>query len=259
MLQRKMETRLQAARRSRVYILPCLFTLGSLFSGFYAIIAAINGLFFHSAVAIIVAGVFDGLDGRVARLTGATSKFGMELDSLCDMVSFGLAPALLAYLWALKPYGRYGWLAAFLFAATCALRLARFNSQQVDEAPSKDFVGLPCPAAAGMVAATVLFCRYLGATGAVKHIAILLSVYVLSYLMVSTHCYLSFKHPKLSGGRAFSVVVAMVLLLILVASEPPLTLFVMGALYCVSGPSIDLYRHFAEKKTLRREDEGLTT
>lgn len=232
---------------SKVYILPNLLTLGSLFSGFYAMIAAINGLFFASAVAIIIAAIFDGLDGRVARFTGTTSKFGMELDSLCDMASFGIAPALLAYLWALQPYGRYGWLAAFLFAGTCALRLARFNSQQ-EEAPNKDFTGLPCPAAAGMVAVTVLFSRYLGATSTVKHIAILLLVYVLSYLMVSNHTYLSFKHPKVSRGKSFAVLVGMILVLVMVASEPPLTLFVLGLLYVASGPFLDLYRKFRPLK-----------
>ena len=119
-----------------IHPLPCLFTTASLLSGFYAIISAINGNFLNAAVAIIVAGVFDGLDGRVARLTKTTSTFGMEYDSLSDLVSFGVAPAVVAYLWALEPYGRYGWLAAFLYVATTALRLARFNSLALEKSPA---------------------------------------------------------------------------------------------------------------------------
>lgn len=224
----------QAFIKPKIYPLPCLFTTASLFCGFYSIIAAINSDFFSSAVAILVAGVFDGLDGRVARLTGTTSLFGKEYDSLCDLVSFGVAPALLAYIWALEAYGRYGWLAAFLYVATTALRLARFNS--IDSESSKDFVGLPCPAAAGMIAITVLFCHFLGATGTVKHVSILLLVYVLSYLMVSSFRYLSFKHPETTRAKTFQVLVGMVLLLIVIATEPPVTLFVVGAIYVASGP-----------------------
>ncbi|MCW5199060.1 CDP-diacylglycerol--serine O-phosphatidyltransferase, partial [Desulfobulbus sp. F3] len=181
---------MELLRPNRFFLLPSLLTCTSLFCGFYSMVAAINSMFYSAAVAIIIAGIFDGLDGRVARLTGSTSDFGMQLDSLCDMVSFGVAPGLLAYLWALKPYGRYGWLAAFLYVAATALRLARFNV--IAETPPEqrkiqhhDFVGLPCPAAAGAVATTVMFCRFCGATGTVKHLSILLLVYLLSYLMIS--------------------------------------------------------------------------
>ena len=238
-----------------IYPLPCLFTTASLLSGFYAIISSINGNFFNAAVAIIVAGVFDGLDGRVARLTKTTSIFGMEFDSLSDLVSFGVAPALLAYLWALEPFGRYGWLAAFLYVATTALRLARFNSLSLDKAP-KDFVGLPCPAAAGMIATTVLFSRYLGATETVKHVSIVLLVYLLSYLMVSNIRYVSFKHPAAKRKKTFQVTVGMVLLLILVAAEPPVTLFLVGLVYVLSGPLSAVYRamHRSEKGAEEREN-----
>ncbi len=238
-----------------IHPLPCLFTTASLLSGFYAIISAINGNFFNAAVAIIVAGIFDGLDGRVARLTKTTSIFGMEFDSLSDLVSFGVAPALLAYLWALEPFGRYGWLAAFLYVATTALRLARFNSLSLDKAP-KDFVGLPCPAAAGMIATTVLFSRYLGATETVKHVSILILVYLLSYLMVSNIRYVSFKHPAAKRKKTFQVTVAMVLLLILVAAEPPVTLFVIGLVYVLSGPFSAIYRfmHRTEKSVEEQEN-----
>jgi len=241
---------METEQSNRFYPLPCMLTCTSLFSGFYSIVASINGNFFPAAVAILVAGVFDGLDGRVARMTHSTSKFGMELDSLCDLVSFGVAPALLAYLWALTPYGRYGWLAAFLYVATTALRLARFNSM-AEETDKKhhDFIGLPCPAAACAIATMVMFCRFLGATETVKHITILLLVYLLSYLMVSTHRYLSFKKTKIPPEKRFQVVVGMILLLILLATEPPITLFAAALLYVLSGPLLDLYTVNASRKS----------
>ena len=223
-----------------------MLTCASLFSGFYSIIASINGHFFAAAIAILVAAVFDGLDGRVARMTGTTSRFGKELDSLCDLVSFGVAPALLAYLWALTPYGRYGWLAAFLFVATTALRLARFNTQAPTS--NSDFVGLPCPAAAMMVATTVMFSRFLGTTDTVKHLSLLLLVYVLSYLMVSNHRYLSFKQLEIKKERKFQIVVFILLLLILVATEPPVTLFIVAFAYILSGPVLAVHKLLAKKK-----------
>ncbi len=225
------------------YLLPCLFTTASLLSGFYAIISAINGNFFNAAVAIIIAAIFDGLDGRVARMTNTTSQFGMEYDSLCDLVSFGVAPALLAYLWALEPFGRYGWLAAFLYVATTALRLGRFNALAIlSSGGSKDFVGLPCPAAAGMIATTVLFCHFLGLSGTVKHISIVIEVYGLSYLMVSNFRYLSFKSPESTRAKNFQRLVVMVLLIMVIATEPAVTLFFVGLIYILSGPLGGLYR-----------------
>ena len=224
--------------RGSVALLPNLLTTLSLFSGFYSIVSSINGHFLHAAVAIIVAGVFDGLDGRVARMTGTTSKFGEQYDSLCDLVSFGVAPALMAYLWVLQPYGRYGWLAAFLYVATTALRLARFNSL-IEETPKNVFVGLPCPAAAGMVATSVLFCRFLGTTGTYRDIVMLFMVYGLSYLMVSTHQYSSFK--QISKTK-FQFLVGMVLLLMVIATEPQVTLFLLGVVYVLSGPLAGVYR-----------------
>jgi CDP-diacylglycerol--serine O-phosphatidyltransferase len=238
-----------------IHPLPCLFTTASLLSGFYAIISAINGNFLNAAVAIIVAGIFDGLDGRVARLTKTTSTFGMEYDSLCDLVSFGVAPALLAYLWALEPYGRYGWLAAFLYVATTALRLARFNSLALEKS-SHDFVGLPCPAAAGMIATTVLFSRYLGATETVKHVSILILVYLLSYLMVSNFAYMSFKHPSAKSKKTFQVMVSMVLLMILIAAEPHVTLFIVGSIYVLSGPFSTAYRFLLRVDKADKAEKG---
>ncbi len=220
---------------NRFYPLPCMFTLASLFCGFYAIISAINSDFKTGAIAILVATIFDALDGRVARMTHSTSQFGAELDSLCDMVSFGVSPAVLAYLWALHPYGRYGWLAAFLYVAMTSLRLARFNSQDCT-GTSKNFVGLPCPAAAAMISAAVLFSHFLGITGEVKHISLLLLVYILTYLMVSTHSYYSFKELPPFTGKRFQVLVAFLLLFILVAAEPQIMLFALFLIYLASGP-----------------------
>jgi CDP-diacylglycerol--serine O-phosphatidyltransferase len=239
---------------NRFYLLPGLLTCLSLFSGFYSIIASINGHFYAAAVAILVAGVFDGLDGRVARMTGSTSSFGMELDSLCDMVSFGVAPGLLVYLWALLPYGRYGWLAAFLYVAATALRLARFNSS-MDEGDSTspkshDFVGLPCPAAAGAIATMIMFFRFMGVTETVKHVSILILVYLLSYLMISTLRYLSFKKIKVPREKRFQAVVAIVLMLVLLATEPSVTFFMAAFTYVLSGPLLELHQFLKRRKEL---------
>ena len=234
---------------NRFYPLPCMFTLASLFCGFYSIISAINSDFKTSAIAILVAAVFDTLDGRVARLTKSTSQFGAELDSLCDMVSFGVSPAVLAYLWALHPYGRYGWLAAFLYVAMTSLRLARFNSLD-SKSESKNFVGLPCPAAAAMISAAVLFSHFLGITGEVKHISLLLLVYILSYLMVSTHTYYSFKEMPPFKVKRFQVLVAFLLIFILVAAEPQIMLFALFLIYLGSGPIYALVKKMKSTKKI---------
>src|SRR5512140_2150148 len=188
-------TELQPSRsesmRKGIYILPNLFTTGSLFAGFYGIVSGINSDYRTAAIWILVSAVFDGLDGKVARATGTTSKFGVEYDSLADLVAFGVAPGLLMYFWALKPFGRLGWLAAFLFVACGALRLARFNVQ-VETVESKRFVGLPIPAAASMVSATVLFFIHMG-WSSFKKPAILVLIYLLAFLMVSSVKYYSFK------------------------------------------------------------------
>ncbi len=244
---------------SRFHPLPCMFTIASLFCGFYSMLACIKGDYVIAATAILIAAVFDGLDGRVARLTGTTSTFGMELDSLCDMVSFGVAPGLLAYFWALEPYGRYGWLAAFLYVATTCLRLARFNSQQTVKDGPKNFIGLPCPAAAGMISSTVLFTRYLGIEHSVKHISVLLMVYILSYLMVSNHTYHSFKKPSPKKSKTFQLIVASLLLFILIAAEPKVMLFVVGLIYVVSGPVIDLFHKLKSSRADSNCEQTKTT
>lgn len=218
-----------------VYILPNMFTMGNLFCGFFAIISVLKGDFQLAATAIIVANVFDILDGKVARLMHATSRFGMEFDSLADLVSFGVAPALLAFIWGLSQYGRFGWLAAFLFLACGALRLARYNVQ-VGSVEKGFFNGLPIPAAASMVAAVVMIFYHLGGSGTARNVLVLLSIYVLAFLMVSNLKYRSFKESLNKERAPFMVLVLVAVFIIILASEPQITLFVLLGLYVISGP-----------------------
>ncbi len=220
--------------RKGIYILPNLFTTGSLFAGFYGIVATTSGDFNSAAIWILVSSIFDGLDGKVARLTGTSTKFGVEYDSLADLVAFGVAPGILMYSWALKPFGRLGWLAAFLFVVCGALRLARFNVQ-VNTVESKRFVGLPIPAAASMVSATVLLFHRFG-WGSYKKLAILILIYSLAFLMVSSFRYYSFKDPELIKRQPFAFLVLAILLLIVIAAEPVIMLFAVFIAYIASGP-----------------------
>jgi CDP-diacylglycerol--serine O-phosphatidyltransferase len=216
------------------YLIPNLITTGSLFAGFFAIVASINGRFESAALAILVALVLDGLDGRLARLTKTTSGFGLQYDSLSDLVAFGVAPALLVYLWALKGFGRFGWVAAFLYVVCGALRLARFNVQTGSIDP-RYFNGLPIPAAAAFVATGVLFYLNLGDWPYLRHIYVLVMIYVLSFLMVSNLKFFSFKSPDLFRRHRFQTLVALVLIFVVVATEPYVMGFVLLAAYVVSG------------------------
>lgn len=219
-----------------IYIIPNLFTTANMFSGFYAIIAAYNEDYFLAAVAILIATIFDGLDGKVARLTKTTSRFGVEYDSLADLVSFGMAPGLLAHFWALNSYGRIGWIAAFLFVVCGALRLARFNVQ-VGTVESKYFVGLPIPAAASLMASTILLdLHFIGMDKEIiRPLVILIMTYVLAFLMVSNIRYRSFKDFNLRERKPFRVLVATVLILVVFAAQPYLMLFLFFAVYASSG------------------------
>jgi CDP-diacylglycerol--serine O-phosphatidyltransferase len=221
--------------RKGIYILPNLFTTGSLFAGFYSMVASTNGDFRTAAIWILVSSIFDGLDGKVARLTGTESKFGVEYDSLADLVSFGVTPGLLMYCWALRPFGRLGWLASFLFVACAALRLARFNVQ-VTTVESKRFVGLPTPAAASMVSLTVLLFSHFGWPSSFKKLAILILIYLLAFLMVSNFRYYSFKDPEIIKRQPFFFLVAAVLLLTIIAAMPVQMLFILFIGYIFSGP-----------------------
>lgn len=220
--------------RKGIYILPNLFTTGSLFAGFYGMVATMNSDYKTAAIWILVSSIFDGLDGKVARLTGTSSKFGVEYDSLADLVAFGVAPGLLMYKWALQPFGRLGWLAAFLFVVCGALRLARFNVQ-VNTVESKRFVGLPIPAAASMVSATVLLFSHFGWPSSYKKLAILVLIYLLAFLMVSNFRYYSFKDPELIKRQPFGFLVLAVLLLVVIAAEPIVMLFLIFICYTISG------------------------
>ena len=226
--------------RRGIYILPNLITAGSLFAGFYSMIETLNGNYGSAAIWIFISAVCDGLDGKVARMTGTTSQFGVEFDSLADLVAFGVTPGLLMYAWALKPFGRLGWLAAFLFVVCGALRLARFNVQ-VTTVESKRFVGLPIPAAASMVASTVVLFNHFGWPSSYKRLAILILIYLLAFLMVSSVKYYSFKDPELIKRQPFGFLVLAVVLLIIVAAEPAIMVFIIMLCYVASGPIAFLF------------------
>ncbi|HLQ26209.1 MAG TPA: CDP-diacylglycerol--serine O-phosphatidyltransferase [Acidiferrobacterales bacterium] len=236
-----------------IYILPNLFTTAGLFAGFYAIVQAMNGHFESAPIAVFIAMVMDGLDGRVARWTHTESEFGAQYDSLADMVSFGLAPALIVYEWALADMGKLGWLAAFIYAAAAALRLARFNVQTtVDRRVS--FQGLPSPAAAGLLAGLVWVLYSYGVPGKEISIAALLFTVFAGVAMVSNIRYRSFKHLNVKGRVPFISVLVVVLLFVLISLDPPQVLFMVFLVYAISGPVgalIRKSRHTGEKRVAR--------
>lgn len=231
-----------------IYLLPNMLTAAALFAGFYAIVAAINGRFEPAAIAVFIAMLLDGVDGRVARLTHTETAFGAEFDSLADMVSFGLAPALIMYKWALADMvylgavpGKLGWLAAFLYAACAALRLARFNTQ-ISSTDKRYFMGLPSPSAAAIVAGLVWVGHDLGVHGKeLLWLAFLVTVGA-SLLMVSRILYYSFKEVDLKGPVPFVAVFGVVLVLVLTSLDPPKILFTGFLLYGLSGPLLYLIR-----------------
>lgn len=241
--------------RKGVYILPNLFTTGSLFAGFYGVVSSMNGRYDVAAWFILVSSIFDALDGKVARLTGTTSRFGVEYDSLADLVSFGVAPGILMYSWALRPFGKLGWLAAFLYVVCGALRLARFNVQ-VTTVESKRFVGLPIPAAASMVAACVLLFYHLGGSGTIKKASILLLIYVLAFLMVSNFRYYSFKDPELVKRQPFGFLVLAIFLIMVVVAQPEIMFFLIFFCYMVSGPLGYVLRLLRKRRRRRGEDSA---
>ncbi len=223
-------------RRRGIYLLPNLFTTGALFAGFYAIVQAMNGQFEQSAVAIFIAMILDGLDGRVARLTHTQSEFGAEYDSLSDMVSFGVAPSLVVYEWALRDMGKIGWLAAFIYCAATALRLARFNTN-IEVVDKRYFQGLPSPSAAALVAGFVWVVhdndQFLKVAD-VKWVACALTVFA-GLTMVSNLRYYSFKDINLRKSVPFIVVLLIALFFILISSYPPGVLFLLFFGYSLSG------------------------
>lgn len=236
--------------RKGIYILPNLFTTGNLFCGFWSIISVFQEKYFYAAMAILLATAFDGLDGKIARLSGATSKFGVQYDSLADLVSFGVAPAVLAFSWALRPYGRFGWLAAFIFVVCGALRLARFNVMSAS-GDTKYFKGLPIPAAASMIALTILLYLRLIETGWIKDIVILVMIYALAFLMVSNIRYFSLKELNLAKRKPFGTFIFVVLSIIVILMEPILVLSGFILIYVGSGPA-NMILAWRKKRELKR-------
>lgn len=233
-----------------IYVLPNLLTTGNLFFGFYAIILSIQQNYAYASYAIVAAAVFDLLDGRVARLTRSVSQFGMEYDSLCDLISFCMAPALLLFLWALEPFGRLGWLASFVFVACGALRLARFNVQ-AHVVEKTYFQGLPTPMAAGIVASSVLAFQDLN-WEAERSLPLLIMTFLLAGVMVSNFRYRSFKDIDLKHRLPFHYLLGGVLIFSLVALRPEVMLFVLFLSYTILGAVFGVLR-------LGRPDKGETT
>lgn len=221
--------------RKGIYILPNLFTATSLFCGFFSLLRTLQEDFYAAAIFILISGLLDGMDGRVARYTNTTSRFGVEFDSLADVIAFGVAPGMLVFAWALEPFGRLGWLAAFLYVVCGALRLGRYNIQ-VNTVESRYFSGLPIPAAAGLIATGILVFYKLGDIGVSKHLTVLIATYILAFLMVSTVKYYGFKDIELFRRKPFRWLVIAILLIIVVAYEPEYTLFGLFLIYAVSGP-----------------------
>ncbi len=224
--------------RSRgIYLLPNLFTTAALFSGFYAIVSGMNGNFATAGIAVFVAMVLDGMDGRVARMTHTQSEFGAQYDSLSDMVAFGVAPALVAFTWSVSMLGKIGWMAAFIYVAGAALRLARFNTQ-IETADKRYFTGLPSPSAAALVAGMVWVGADLGISGDQFGVAVVATLFtaIAGALMVSNFKYDSFKQLDLKGRVPFVALLAMVMVFAVIMLHPPTVLLTLFAVYAISGP-----------------------
>jgi CDP-diacylglycerol--serine O-phosphatidyltransferase len=225
--------------RRGIYLLPTTFTVGNLFCGFFSLVLASQGKYELAAIVIIVAGILDGLDGWIARLTGTTSEFGVQFDSLADIVSFGIAPAFLAYHWALLPLRRVGWLIAFLYVVCAAMRLARYNLQ-VGISDKRYFVGLPSPSAAGMIACAAFAFPLRSAE---RWVSILVGVLVVGVagLMISRFRYRSFKNLDLRHRRPYIYALAIAGALVFVFSHPKGALMTLAALYVASAPTAYLW------------------
>ncbi len=250
--------------RRGIYLLPNLFTTAALFCGFYAIIAAMQNNFIVAAIAIFIAMLLDGLDGRVARLTNTQSDFGAQYDSLADLISFGLAPSLVMYQWSLLNMGKAGWLVAFIYAATAALRLARFNTQ-VGTADKNYFQGLPSPAAAALVAGAVWVGQDYSVSGRVVDIAAMLVTVTSGLLMVSNIRYNSFKGIDFKGKIPFFLLLIIMLVIVFISYEPAVILFGIFMIYAISGPVYTLIelrkrramrRAYKKARKLRKENKS---
>ncbi|RDH84908.1 MAG: CDP-diacylglycerol--serine O-phosphatidyltransferase [endosymbiont of Galathealinum brachiosum] len=245
-------------RRRGIYLLPNIFTTGAMFAGFYAVVASMNGQFEKAAIAIFIAMILDGVDGRVARMTNTQSEFGAEYDSLSDMVSFGVAPALVMYQWSFSSmvdmgwqWGKLGWMAAFIYTASAALRLARFNTQ-VGIADKRYFQGLPSPAAAAVIAALVWVGVDNNIAGADVAVFMVIITIAMGVMMVSNILFYSFKEVHFKGKVPFYTIIIVVLVLALASLDISKALLLVFGLYALSGPvlSIRKLRKLTKKKSL---------
>ncbi len=237
--------------RKGVYLLPNLFTTGALFGGFFAIVAAMNENYAHAALAIFAAQILDGFDGRVARMTNTQSDFGTEYDSLSDMVSFGLAPSIVVYSWALQPLGKYGMGAAFVFAACAALRLARFNTQ-AGTTDSRYFIGLASPPAATLMASGVWLGSNMELTTEIAIFAAVVTAFV-GLMMVSNFKYQSFKGLDKNRRVPFVAMLITLMVFIAVTVNPPVVLFALAFTYALSGPLMWLWGLLPKPKKVQQE------
>ena len=243
--------------KSGIYLLPSIITTFALFAGFYSIVASINGDFTLAAISIMVAMLWDTLDGRVARLTNTQSTFGAEYDSLSDLVSFGVAPALLVYEWSLSDLGRFGWLAAFIYLACAALRLARFNTQ-VGASDKRYFQGLPSPASAGVIASMIWlkFWNFeyfdIGVVSLSYYIGVIITI-LCGLLMVSNVRYFSFKEFNSTDKASFRFLLLTVLSLIVLLYKPNIVLFAGFFIYMLSGPFITIFGIYKRRQQKKRD------
>jgi len=237
--------------RKGIYLLPNSLTLCGMFMGFYSILASLQGVYVHASYAIIIAMIFDGLDGWVARLTNSTTKFGIELDSLSDLVAFGVAPSVMLYKWALSPFSRIGWAAAFLFMACGALRLARYNVQ-MGSTESKAFTGMPIPAAATIVSTLVIFYHEVWDSAPGKNYLILLLTVALAVLMVSTLRYHGAKEIDFGKRKPFWILVAIVVVFTLIVMHPPIALFIFAMIYLMGGIIENIVLYYRRGKKINK-------
>ncbi|MFT6311330.1 MAG: CDP-diacylglycerol--serine O-phosphatidyltransferase [Porticoccus sp.] len=240
----------KTVRHKGIYLLPNLFTLAAMFAGFYSVISAMNGHFEIAAIAIFIAMILDGLDGRIARMTNTQSAFGAEFDSLADMVSFGVAPALVSFTWALSSLGRIGWAVAFIYVAGTAIRLARFNTQ-IETADKSYFTGLASPAAAALVAGMVWICNDYGLVGEdlplVVAILAAITTALAGVLMVTNIPYSSFKEIDFKARVPFVTILVVALGFAVITVDPPLILLVLFGGYALSGPVILIMKKAGRK------------
>lgn len=234
-----------------IYLLPNLFTTSAMLAGFYSVILAYNGQFGTAAISIIVAMILDGFDGRVARMTNTTSAFGAEYDSIADMISFGMAPAFLAYSWSLSHlsearFAQLGWVIPFVYTACCGLRLARFNVA-VGTADKRFFQGLACPAAAVVLASFVWVMTGLGISGAEVVLPAAVLTLFCGIAMVSTFTYYSFKDLGRNRKVPFAMLLGLLLLLVITAVDPPKMILIASAMYALSGPTYFAFRAYRKR------------